>query len=426
MEMFQNHDLAFASRKTNEATGAHFYDKGSMALAQYGPYWRMLRRICTTELFTNNRINGTESLRSNGIDKLTRWLWEEAQKKGSVEVARFIALCTVNIIGNVTLTKDNIVDPELEEGTEFLASFGLATELSGKPNVADFFPFLRWFDPQNVLKNAKLAIAPPINFVSCFVKERLLERQKGQINARKDFLDVMLDFKGNQKNGETDAIMSERNISIVILELFMASTDTTTSTIEWAITELLRHPNIMKNVQMELDQVVGPNKNVKENDIGELPYLQAVVKETLRLHPPVPLLIPRKAVEDTEYMGYSIPKGTQIFVNIWAIGRDPDSWEEPLSFKPERFLSSGIDYKGQHFQYLPFGAGRRSCIGIMLAQRMLYLALGSLIHSFEWAFEDGVTPETIDMKEKFGTSLRKADPLNVVLKLKAENQDRKI
>ncbi|KAF5182045.1 Cytochrome p450 [Thalictrum thalictroides] len=155
----------------------------------------------------------------------------------------------------------------------------------------------------------------------------------------------------------------------------------------------------------------------------QIPYLQAVVKETLRLHPPVPLLVPRRCIEDTEYMGYSIPMDTQVLVNVWAIGRDPASWEEPFSFKPDRFLNSNIDYKGHHYQLLPFGAGRRMCAGVMLGQRMLYLSIASLVHTFEWALEDGVTPETMDMREMFGVALRKAEPLKAVLKLKAAQKD---
>ncbi|PIA38484.1 hypothetical protein AQUCO_02800294v1 [Aquilegia coerulea] len=416
-DMFKNHDLAFADRKTNEAMRVHNYYQGSMAFARYGPYWRMLRRISTTELFTNNRINGTENLRAKGIEKMTKWMWEEAQNNGSVQVGRFVALGSFNVIGNVTLTKDNIVDPQLEAGTEFFASLTRAIELSGLPNVSDFYPFLKWLDPQRIRKNAERAMAHPLNFATGFVKERLLARQNGQINEKKDFLDVMLEFKGNQKDGEP-AQMSQQNINILLLELFLAATDTSASTIEWAMTELLRNPHVLKKVEAELDEVVGRSQKVTENDIWRLPYLQAVVKETLRLHPPVPLLVPRRCIEDTEYMGYSIPKETQVLVNVWAIGRDPASWEDPLSFKPERFLGSNIDYKGQHYQLLPFGAGRRMCVGVMLAQRMLYLSIGSMVHTFEWALEDGVTPETLDMKEMFGTSLRKAQPLKAKLKLK--------
>ncbi|KAF5196026.1 Cytochrome p450 [Thalictrum thalictroides] len=279
MEMFKNHDLAFADRKTNEATSVHNYDQGSMVFAEYGPYWRMLRRICTTELLTNNRINGTTNLRANGVEKMTNWMWEEAQKNGTVEVARFVALGSFNVIGNVALSKDNIVEPQLKAGTEFFSSLTRAIELSAKPNLADFYPFLRFLDLQRIKKISEEAMAHPLNFAAGFVKDRLLDRKNGRFNAKKDFLDVMLEFQGNQKDGEP-AKIPQKKVNIMILELFIASTHTTSSTIEWAMTELLRHPNIMSNVQAELDKVVG-QKKVEESDIGNLHYLQAVVKETL-------------------------------------------------------------------------------------------------------------------------------------------------
>ncbi|PIA50592.1 hypothetical protein AQUCO_01200057v1 [Aquilegia coerulea] len=414
MELFKNHDLTFADRKSNEVMRVDGFDQGLISLCQYGPYWRMLRRIYATELFSSKRIKATETLRANCVDKLKKWICEEGQKKVAIEIARFVALGSFNVISNATLSKDNIIDPQSKDGTEFFGSINRAIELCGKPNVADFFPFLRWLDPQGIKKNTQGAIVQPLNFATGFLKERI-EWQKSHITSRKDFLDLMLEFQGNEKDGEPTKL-SEKNISILILGLFIASTDTTSTTIEWAMSELLHNPNIMRNVQAELDQVVGKSRKVEESDIGKLQYLQAVVKETLRLHPPVPLLVPRRARKNTVFMGYSIPKDTQLLVNVWAIGRDPVSWDDPLSFNPERFLNSSVDYKGQHFQFLPFGAGRRMCAGIMLAERMLHLVLGSLIHSFEWSLEDGITPETIDMRERFGITLRKADPLKAMLK----------
>ncbi|KAF5177316.1 Cytochrome p450 [Thalictrum thalictroides] len=423
-EFFRYHDLAFADRKTYEFMSIGGFAKGSLSLAQYGPYWRMLRRICSTELLSSNRINDTETLRSNCINKMMKWMWEEAKKTGSIEVSRFVSLGSFNVIGNAALSKDTIVDPHSQEGSKYFDSLSRLIELSAEPNVADLFPFLRWLDPQCFKRKGRRLLVHPLKFASGFVKERFLDRQKGHINAKKDFLDVMLDFEGNQKDGEP-AKMSEKNIIIMILELFIASTDTTSTTTEWAITELLRNPHAMRNVEAELDQVVGHNEKVNESHIEKLPYLQAVVKETLRLHPPVPLLVPRNAREDTEFMGYTIPKDTQVLVNVWAIGRDPACWDDPLSFKPERFISSDIDFRGQHFQFIPFGAGRRMCAGILMAHRMVHLALGSLIHSFEWALADGITPETMDMSETIGIALRKAHPLKAVIKLREEekNQD---
>lgn len=195
--------------------------------------------------------------------------------------------------------------------------------------------------------------------------------------------------------------------------MFFAGSETTSSTIEWAMTELLRRPETMHRVKEELNRVVGPNRKVEENDIDNLPYLQAVVKETLRLHPAIPLLLPRNALEDTKYMGYLVPKGTQIFVNVWAIGRDPESWDDPLNFKPERFIGSNIEFKGQNFELLPFGSGRRICVGMSLAHRVIHLALASLLHTFDWEL---VPEKALDTRERMGITLRKLIPLETIPK----------
>lgn len=193
----------------------------------------------------------------------------------------------------------------------------------------------------------------------------------------------------------------------------MAGSETTSSTIEWALTELLSNPESLNKAKAELGQAVGADRTFEEDDIDNLPYLKAVIKETLRLHPPIPFLVPRRAMEDTNFQGYHIPKDTQVLVNAWAIGRDPEVWDEPWSFKPERFLGSTVDYKGQNYELIPFGAGRRMCAGVPLAHRMLHLILGSLLHQFDWELD---CKEEIDMNDRMGITVRKAEPLIAVPK----------
>lgn len=180
------------------------------------------------------------------------------------------------------------------------------------------------------------------------------------------------------------------------------------------MTELVINPEIMSKAKKELEEVIGKGKPIEESDIARLPYLQAIIKETFRLHPPVPLLLPRKAAKDVEICGLTIPKDAQVMVNVWTIGRDPTLWENPTLFSPERFLESEIDVKGRNFELAPFGAGRRICPGMVLALRMLLLMLGSLVNSFDWRLEDGMKLEDLDMEEKFGITLQKAQPLRVV------------
>ena len=178
--------------------------------------------------------------------------------------------------------------------------------------------------------------------------------------------------------------------------------------------ELLHNPEALSTAKAELEQVIGKGNPVQESDIPRLPFLQAIVKETLRLHPAVPFLLPRKAQVDVEISGYIIPKGAQVLVNVWAIGRDRRSWDNAKSFMPERFLGSEIDVKGLNFELIPFGGGRRTCPGLLLAIRMLHLMLGSLVQAFNWKLEDGVKPVDMDMDDKFGITLQRAHPLRAV------------
>lgn len=183
--------------------------------------------------------------------------------------------------------------------------------------------------------------------------------------------------------------------------------------------ELLHNPTILEKVQKELRALTvhPPNTNPTERDFEKLPYLQAVIKETLRLHPPLPFLVPHKAMDSCNMLGYHIAKEAQVLVNVWAIGRDPNTWIDPLEFKPERFLDpkmQQVDYKGQNFEFLPFGSGRRMCPAIPLASRLLPLALGSVLLAFDWILEDGIKAGDMDMSERMGITLRKAVPVKAI------------
>ncbi|KAF3341793.1 flavonoid 3',5'-hydroxylase 2-like protein [Carex littledalei] len=187
-------------------------------------------------------------------------------------------------------------------------------------------------------------------------------------------------------------------------------TDTTSTTVEWAMAEIIKKPNVLQNLQEELDQVVGKDKLVKESHLPQLPFLSCVIKETLRLHPILPLLVPRSPSSPCTIDGYLIPEGTKVFVNVWAIQRDPSQWTDPLEFKPERFLQEEFkrDFSGKEFDYLPFGSGRRRCAGIAMADRMVGHLVATMVHSFDWKLPEG---KEIDMSDKFGIVTKMAVPL---------------
>lgn len=195
-------------------------------------------------------------------------------------------------------------------------------------------------------------------------------------------------------------------------DIFAAGTDTSAITVEWALAELINHPGIMKKAREEIDSVVGKSRLVEESDIPNLPYLQAIVKETIRLHPTGPMIV-RESTKNSTINGYDIPAGTRLFVNVWAIGRDPNHWENPLEFRPERFIvengKNQLDVRGQHFHLLPFGSGRRSCPGTSLALYMVQATLSAMIQCFDWKLSGGGV--IVDMEEGPGLTLPRAHPL---------------
>jgi cytochrome P450 len=184
--------------------------------------------------------------------------------------------------------------------------------------------------------------------------------------------------------------------------------------VEWAMAELLHSPKKMVKAQDELEEVLGKNGHVQESDISKFHYLQAIVKETFRLHPAAPFLVPHKAETDVEMCGFIVPKNAQILINVWAMGRDSSIWPNPNLFMPERFLEQDIDFKGRDFELIPFGAGRRICPGLPLANRMVHLMLASLVHYFAWKLPNEMKPEDMDMGETFGLTLHKAEPIRAI------------
>jgi cytochrome P450 len=185
-------------------------------------------------------------------------------------------------------------------------------------------------------------------------------------------------------------------------------------TVEWAISELLKKPEIFKKATEELDRVIGRERWVEEKDIVNLPFVDAIAKETMRLHPVAPMLVPRLAREDCQVAGYDIPKGTRVLVSVWTIGRDPNLWENPDDFCPERFIGKDIDVKGQDFELLPFGSGRRMCPGYSLGIKVIHSTLANLLHGFTWRLPDGMKIEDLNMEEIFGLSTPKKFPLVAV------------
>ncbi|OVA07650.1 Cytochrome P450 [Macleaya cordata] len=304
------------------------------------------------------------------------------------------------------------IDTQGEErtsvGNEFRQVIFEIVELLGKPNVSDLFPVLRWFDIQGIERRAKTLLAWFDRIFKSVIDQRLKMDKANQTQKQsKDFLQFLLELMEQQ---DAKIPISMTQLKALFMDIFVAGTDTTSTTLEWTMTETMHNPEIMRKVQEELDEVVGMDNMVEESNLSKLHYLDAVVKETFRLHPVVPLAVPHCPSSSCIVGGYLVPKGARVLFNVWAIHRDPEAWDNPLVFRPERFLTDPkkYDYSGNNFNYLAFGSGRRICAGIPLAERMLRYVLASLLHSFEWRLPEGTQ---LDLTERFGFVLKKSTPL---------------
>ncbi|KAH9652230.1 hypothetical protein KPL70_027011 [Citrus sinensis] len=217
-----------------------------------------------------------------------------------------------------------------------------------------------------------------------------------------------------QEQGDLEFPFTTNCIKAVILDIFTAGSETSATTIDWAMCEMMKNPKLMKKAQMEVREVFNRKGKVDESGIEEMKFLKLVIRETLRLHPPVPMLLPRECREKCEINGFEIPTKATLIVNAWAIGRDPEYWTEPESFIPERFLDSFIDYKGTNFEYIPFGAGRWICPGITFGMANVELPLAMLLYHFDWKLPNGKKPEDMNMSEAFGVAIRRKDDLCMI------------
>ncbi|XP_034708515.1 cytochrome P450 76T24-like [Vitis riparia] len=404
-EVLNKKDQAFSSRTVLNAIQIQDHHKFSMVFLPASAHWRNLRKICSMQIFSPQRVEASQDLRRKVVQQLLEHARESCNSGRAVDVGRAAFTTALNLLSNTFFSVD-LAHYDSNLSQEFKDLIWSIMVEAGKPNLADFFPGLRLVDPQGIQKRMTVYFNKLVDVFDGFINQRLPLKASSPDN---DVLDALLNL-----NKQHDHELSCNDIRHLLTDLFSAGTDTTSSTIEWAMAELLNNPKAMAKAQDELSQVVGKDRIVEESDVTKLPYLQAVVRETFRLHPPVPFLVPRKAEMDSEISGYAVPKNAQVLVNVWAIGRDSRTWSNPNSFVPERFLECEIDVKGRDFQLIPFGAGRRICPGLLLGHRMVHLMLASLLHSFDWKLEDGMRPEDMDMSEKFGFTLRKAQPLRAV------------
>ncbi|GLJ29512.1 hypothetical protein SUGI_0581780 [Cryptomeria japonica] len=409
-ECLSVNDRVFASRPSLLAAKHMGYDSKILAWLPYCNYWRDLRKICTLQLFTGHRIESLRHVRVDEVSNFIRSLFESSGQQ--VNMKSRLGELAFNIILFMVASKKITRFVKSEEFRKFRKIIDEAFLLAGTFNVGDYLPFLQWVDVHGLKAAMKELQKKRDDFMQKLVKAHRQRQQDHGVQQPQDLIDVLISATDNHE------ILSDSSDTVVkatATAMLSAGTDTTAVTIEWAMAALLKHPHILKKAQQELDTHIGRDRVVEESDLHKLKYLEAIVKETLRLYPAAPVLIPHESTESCSVGGYEIPAGARLIVNVWAIHRDPAVWERPTEFDPERFLQKGreIDVKGHNFELIPFGSGRRMCPGISLALCLVSYTLARLLQSFEWSVPEGMT---IDMSEGLGLTMPKAVPLQAIIK----------
>lgn len=419
---FTTNDKDFADRPPMVGAKLLGYNYGMFTFAPYGDYWRQVRKIITLELLSQRRVELLGHIRVSEIKASRKYMYEAWVKNKKSENLDMVKVDMKQWFGNLLL---NIVvrsisgkrfAPDDEEGIRFQGVARRFFELLGVFAVSDFIPFLKGFDVGGYKKAMKVIAKEMDSFFEEWLKEHKKEKESGQQKheGNKVFMDVMISILENASEEDFPSYDHDTIIKSSCLAILAAALDTSTVTLTWALSLLLNNPKTLEIAQNEIDEHVGRDRLVEESDIKNLVYLQAIIKETMRLCPPVPLSAPHMAREDCVVAGYNVAKGTTLFTNQWKMHRDPNVWSDPNEFQPERFLTSqkDIDVKGNHFELLPFGSGRRMCPGVSFALQSLHLTMASLIQGFVLQKS---SDEPIDMSESFGLTNMKATPLDVLI-----------
>ncbi|KAM7507019.1 hypothetical protein LguiA_017472 [Lonicera macranthoides] len=356
-QSIQKQDFAFSSRSIPDAVHTHDHSKYSVVWLPVSTRWRSLRKILNSHIFSVSRLDANQHLRRKKVEELILYCQKSSELGDPVDIGQAGFRTSLNLLSNTIFSMD-LTDPFKDSAKEFKELVWNIMAEAGKPNLVDYFPLLKGVDLQGIRRRMTVHFGKIFHLFDEMTEKRLELRKLRETIESNDVMDICL----NIAHENPDEIV-RTHMEHMFLDLFVAGTDTTSSTLEWAMAELLCNLETMVKAKAELKEVIGKGKILQEVDVTSLPYLGCIVKETLRMHPPAPFLIPRKVEIDVEACSCIVPKGAQVLVNAWAIGRDPTLWEDLLSFNPERFLGSEIDVRGRDFELIPFGAGRRICPG---------------------------------------------------------------
>ncbi|XP_010537439.1 PREDICTED: cytochrome P450 CYP736A12-like [Tarenaya hassleriana] len=406
-ELFlKTHDHVFASRPKSQVAEILFNGYKGVVLTPHGTRWRNVRKLYAVHLLNSSKIEQFKLIRTEEIGVVMDHLKSAAEKSEVVNISKIVVELFENMVYRMIFGRGkNDGDQKLKDFVEDMSS------ITGAFNISDYFPLLAPLDLQGFARRTK-QLRKSIDIIF----EKIIHEHEHQKDHKskdhKDFVDVLLSLldqsiDSQDKNSE---IIGRSEINAILLDLVAASLETSTKAIDWTFSEILKDPRVMKKLQKELETNIGMDRMVQESDLPKLTYLDMVIKEGLRLHPVIPLLAPHESMEDVVLDGFYIPKKSRVLINVWSMGRDPDIWGDTTEeFYPERFENDDIDMQGLDFRLIPFGSGRRKCLGMHMAMLNLRQVLAQLVHSFDWKMPDGMIPEDIDMDEKQGLAVGRAN-----------------
>ncbi|KAG7640803.1 Cytochrome P450 superfamily [Arabidopsis suecica] len=402
-EIFKTHDVNISSHGHPPIDECLFFGSSSFVLAPYGDYWKFMKKLMVTKLFGPQALEQSRGARADELERFHANLLSKEMKSETVEIAKEAIKLTNNSICKMIMGRGC-----LEENGEAERVRGLVTET--------FALFKKLFLTQVLRRLFEILRISPFKKETLDVSRKfdeLLERIIVEHEEKTDYdhgMDLMDKLLAVYRDGKAEYKITRDHLKSLFVELILGGTDTSAQTIEWTMAKIIKKPNILERLRKEIDSVVGKTRLIQEKDLPNLPYLQAVIKEGLRLHPPAPLL-GRKVTDGCTIGGCYVPKNTTLVVNAYAVMRDPDSWEDPDEFKPERFLASSRgkeEEREQELKYIPFGSGRRGCPGVNLGYIFVGTAIGMMVHCFDWR----TNGDKVNMEETVaGITLNMAHPL---------------
>ncbi|KAH6795335.1 hypothetical protein C2S51_036321 [Perilla frutescens var. frutescens] len=406
-------DAIFASRPALAAGKFTGYDYKNMAWAPHGPHWIQARKIYHMEVFSDKKMESFEHIRVEERRGLVSRLCSLSGK--TIMLKDHLSKYTLSIICRMLISKKYFVESEHENSTsKHLESMvEELLDLNGAFNIGDWIPWLSFLDLQGYVQKMKALQKKLDKFYDYVIDDHEARRAEEKDFNPKDLVDVLLQLA---EDPNLEVKITRDRIKGLIQDIFNGGIDSTANAIEWAIRETLKHPHIAKKAKAELDKVIGRKRWVEEKDLTQLPYIDAIVMETLRLHPLATFLTYHYSIEDSKVAGYDMPKGTTVLINIWSIARDPKTWDSPNEFLPERFSGKEVDVLfGSNFTLLPFGSGRRRCPGLSFGLKVLRITLANLLHGFNLKLGEGIRVKDVCL-EDMGTAItRPKVPLAVVV-----------